>query len=361
MLLAGAPRRPPLQLIAERACELTAADQVLVLVPDDPDQLLAEVDTLTVAAAVGQHTGALIGQKVPVQGSTSGEVFRTAAAVTTDTFRYPIADFTDQGQRPAIVAPLRASDSVVGVIAVARRADQSPFDTEQLALVDDFAHHAALALSLAKSSEQSQQLTVLADRERIARDLHDHVIQRLFLAGMELQGTIARARSPVIVERLTRTVDDLQSTIDEIRTTIFALQPPGAGAMNFRQRIQTVVAELTDDSPLTTTVHFSGAVIGIEASLAEHAEAIVIEAISNSIRHSGATHLTVEIAAGDQLDITITDNGCGIPESNQRHSGLANLQQRAHQCAGTCQITSPPQRWYPSAVERSLTALDAHW
>ena len=218
-----------LQLIAERARELTGAEQAIVLVPTDAEQPPAEVDTLTVSTAVGLHAAEVIGQEVPVAGSTTGEVFRSATPV-----------ITDIGQRPAIVMPLRAADMVVGVIAVTRTADQPPFDNDHLDMLGDFADHVAMALPLAEAREQARELTVLADRERIARDLHDHVIQRLFVTGMDVQGTIACARSPQVIERLTRTVDDLQSTIDDIRTAIFDLQSPAATEKNFRQRIQAV-------------------------------------------------------------------------------------------------------------------------
>ena len=106
---------------------------------------------------------------------------------------------------------------MLGVIAVARNESQPPFDDSYLDLVSDFARHAAMALTLSNARERQHELTVLADRERIAHDLHDHVIQRLFAAGMDLQGTIARSRSPEVVERLSRTVDDLQATINDIR------------------------------------------------------------------------------------------------------------------------------------------------
>lgn len=345
LLAGGLPPHRSLQLIAERACELTAADQVVVLVPtnvdNDADQTI-DVDTLTITAAVGTHSDQLVGLQVPVDGSTAGEVFRTGTATITTALRYPIAAFTDQGPRPVIVVPLHQPGATAGVIAVARGADQPPFDTQQLAMAEDFAGHAAVALSLAKASAQAERLTVLADRERIARDLHDRVIQQLFITGMDLQGTLAQVRSPVAVQRLTHTIDDLQSTIDDIRTVIFELQTPAATAMHFRQRVQTAVADLTENTGLATTLLITGEMMAIEPTVADHAEAVVIEAISNTVRHSEASRLIVDIAASDELTIAIIDNGRGIPAENQRRSGLANLVHRAQQCGGTCQITSTP-------------------
>jgi signal transduction histidine kinase len=336
------PHRRPLQLIAERACVLTDAEQAIVLVPADADAADDEVDTLVVSAAVGMHAAEVLGQRVPVEGSTSGAVFRSGEPLITEELRYPIQAFTDVGQRPAILMPLRARDEVVGVIAIARGAEQPPFNESYLDLVSDFATHAAIALVLASAREDARQLTILAERERIAHDLHDHVIQRLFAAGMNLQGTLARARSPEVAERLNRTLDDLQTIIEEIRTTIFALKDPAASA-DFRQRIQRVVADLTENRDLVTTVRLDGPMTAVGTELADHAEAVTTEAVSNALRHSGASRLTVEISVADVFTLNVIDDGCGIPAGNTRHSGVGNMKRRAEQLGGTCEITRPPK------------------
>lgn len=337
------PHRRPMQLIAERACALTDAEQAIVLVPADPEQPgNPEVDTLVVSAAVGLPAADVLGQRVPVRGSTSGAVFKSGEPLITDEFRYPIQAFTDAGRRPAIVMPLRARDEVVGVIAIARGTEQPPFDESYLDLVRDFATHAAIALVLAAAREDARQLAVLAERERIAHDLHDHVIQRLFAAGMDLQGTLARARSPEVADRLNRTLDDLQTIIEEIRTTIFALRSPAAVAGDFRHRIQRVIAELTENRDLVTTVRMDGPMTAVGAELAEHAEAVTAEAVSNAVRHSGASRLTVQIGVADMFTLDVIDNGRGIPAGNTRRSGLANMTRRAEQLGGSCEISSPP-------------------
>ena len=337
------PHQRPLQLIAERACVLTDAEQAIVLVPADADAADDEVDTLVVSAAVGLHAADVLGQRVPVDGSTSGAVFRSGEPLITEKLRYPIQAFTDIGHRPAILMPLRARDEVVGVIAIARGADQPPFNASYLDLVSDFATHAAIALVLASAREDARQLTILAERERIAHDLHDHVIQRLFAAGMNLQGTLARARSPEVAERLNRTLDDLQTIVEEIRTTIFALKSPAGASDDFRQRIQRVVADLTGNRDLVTTVRLDGPMTAIGTELADHAEAVTTEAVSNALRHSGASRLTVDISVADMFTLNVIDDGCGIPAGNTRHSGLANMKRRAEQLGGTCEITRPPE------------------
>jgi signal transduction histidine kinase len=343
LLSSSDPHRRPLQLIAESARVLTDAEQAIVLVPSDADLSADEVDTLVVSSAVGLYADDVVGQRVPVDGSTSGSVFRSGEPLITEALSYPIQAFTDVGQRPAIVMPLRARDEVVGVIAIARGADQPPFNESYLDLVSDFATHAAIALVLASAREDGRQLTILAERERIAHDLHDHVIQRLFAAGMHLQGTLARSHSPEVADRLSRTLDDLQTIIEEIRTTIFQLKSPFDKNGEFRYRIQRVVADLTVDRDIVTTVRMHGPMTAVGGELADHAEAVTAEAVSNALRHSGASRLTVEISVGDMFILDVTDDGCGIPEDNSRRSGLANMNRRAQRLGGSCEISSPPE------------------
>ena len=345
----------PLQMIAERVGELTAAEQAIVLVPSDADLPADEVDTLVVSAAVGVLADEVLGQQVPVDGSTTGGVFRSGMPVITESFRHPIQAFTDVGQRPAIVMPLRAQNSVLGVLAVARHRDDMPFDSSYLELVSDFADHAAVALRLAESRQQARELALIVDRERIAHDLHDHVIQRLFAAGMDLQGTIARTRSPEITKRLTRTVDDLQATIDEIRGRIFALHAPTT-ATGFRQKLQESIADLTENREIETTVRLSGPLTAVGADVAEQAMSVVIEAVSNAVRHSGAEHLTIGVDVTDELSIDVTDDGRGIDPANARRSGLANMKRRAEIVCGSCEIADAPGggtrvRWSAPIVE----------
>ena len=343
LLSKGEPHRHPLQLIAKRACALTDAEQAIVLVPVDPDLPIDEIDTLVVAAADGLHAAEVIGQRVPVDGSTTGGVFRSGTPVITEALKFPIQAFTDVGQRPAIVMPLRANDEIAEVIAIARSTDQPPFDSNDLDLASGFATHAAIALLLASGREHARQLTIVAERERIAHDLHDHVIQRLFAAGMDLQGTVARVRSPEVADRLNRTLDDLQTIIEEIRTTIFQLKSPLDSDGGFRNRIQRVVADLTENRDIVTTVRIYGPTTAVGGELAEHAEAVAAEAVSNAVRHSGASRLTVEVSVADMLTVDIVDNGCGITVDNPRRSGLANMSYRAEQVGGSCEITNQPE------------------
>jgi signal transduction histidine kinase len=339
-ILSAGPTTRSLQLIVDRALELTHAEQAILLVPTEPDLPVDKVDTLVVATAAGKYTAQVIGQRLPVKGSTTGDVLLRGAPVITNSFRYPIEGFTDVSGRSAIVMPLRADDTVLGAITVARSASQPPFNDDYLEVVSDFARHAAIALALATGRDHARELAILADRERIAHDMHDHIIQKLFTAGLDLQGTIARTHSPEISSRLTHTIDDLQSTIDDIRATIFKLQNPEIPHADFRQRIQKSIAGLTEDRDIATTLDTSGPLTAASDELADHAEAVITEAVSNVVRHAQASILTVRVRIDDQLTIEVIDNGCGIPPDNQRHSGLANMQRRAAQVGGDCSITT---------------------
>ncbi|WP_425272317.1 PAS domain-containing sensor histidine kinase [Mycolicibacterium aubagnense] len=180
---------------------------------------------------------------------------------------------------------------------------------------------------------------VLAERDRIARDLHDHVIQRVFAVGITLQGTIPRTRGVDVQQRLATAVDDLQGVIQDIRTVIFQLHGGSSDITRLRQRLDEAIAQMSGE--LNTTVRYSGPLSVIDATLADHAEAVVKEATSNAVRHAHATTLTVTIDVADLLCVDITDDGQGMPE-NITTSGLTNLRQRAESLGGTLTIEEPP-------------------
>lgn len=322
----------PWQLIAERARELTGAEQAFVLCPTDSALRTDTADTFVVATAVGAHVEKVLNAPVAVRDSTLGKAFSSGTPMITDSLPHPIRAFINREPRSTMVLPLRAADTTLAVVALARSQQQPPFEPDNLDVT---------ALASATAHARERELAVLADRERIAHDLHDHVIQKLFAAGMDLQGTIARTRSAQVVDRLTRTVDDLQAIIDDIRTVVFDLTASATDAHDFRHRIQNAVTSLTDDRDLITTLRMSGPISVVASDLAENAVAVLTEAVSNTVRHSGANHLTVQVDVADEVILNIVDDGCGIPSDNRRRSGLANMAHRAEQLGGTCHITSP--------------------
>ena len=331
-LLSGADPARVFRLVAEQSQHLCGAELTLVAVPADPDQPIGRDGKLVVAATAGDGPGAEV-YSIPVAGTAVGQAFLERTPGRFDTIDLaPEVEPTG----PALVLPLRATDAVAGVLVALRPAGAQRFSAEQLDMMVAFADQAAVAWQLASTQRRMRDLDILTDRDRIARDLHDHVIQRLFAVGLSLQGTIPRTRTREVRERLADCVDDLQEVIQEILTTIFDLHSCDPGSTRLRQRLDEAVAEFAD-SEMRTTVQFSGPLSVIDAVLADHAEAVVREAVSNAVRHANATTLTIGVSVGDDLTIEVVDNGCGIGDEITA-SGLANLRQRAEDVGGSFSV-----------------------
>ena len=225
-------------------------------------------------------------------------------------------------------------------LPTARHISAYPFTVEQLDIMAAFADQATLAWQLATSQRRMRELDVLTDRDRIARDLHDHVIQRLFAVGLTLQGTIPRARPTEVQQRLSSCVDDLQQVIQEIRTAIFDLHSFQLGTTRLRQRLDEAIAQFSTPE-LRTTVQIVGPLSVVDGVLSDHAEAVVREAVSNAVRHANATTLAVNIKVEDDLRIEVIDDGQGVP-ADVTGSGLTNLRRRAAELGGDFTIEPAP-------------------
>lgn len=329
-LLGGTDPATVFRMVADEALKLTGADRIVVAVPGS-EVPTGEVETLVVAATAGSAT---MIDSIPVGRQSEnavGAAFRDGAPHRLDHLEL------DGSGGPALVLPLRTFDTVAGVLVAVRADGARAFTAEQLDMAAAFADQAAVAWQLASSQRSVRELEILADRDRIARDLHDHVIQRLFAVGLSLQGTIPRAHSPEVQQRLTGTVDDLQAVIQEIRTAIFDLHGTQAGTTRLRQRLDEVIAQF-GDAPMHTSTRFVGPLSVVDSTLADHAEAVLREAISNAVRHSGATELAVLVEVADDLSIEVSDNGCGIA-AEVTESGLGNLRARALSAGGQFTIT----------------------
>ncbi|EFV13922.1 GAF domain-containing protein [Segniliparus rugosus] len=241
------------------------------------------------------------------------------------------------GSGPVLVAPMRTGHVRLKTLLVARDPDAAPFEEEDVRLVGSFAEQAAFGLRWAAEQETRRELELLADRERIARDLHDHVIQRLFAIGLGMQSTRRMAELPALADRLDDHIDKLHEVIQDIRATIFELQPDRSGAVRLRVALQNIVADLSADSGLHVTSRVAGPLGVLSAPLAQHAEAVVREAVSNAVRHSRGSEILVEMSVADELVIEVSDDGIGVPEDIDR-SGLANLASRAEEAGGSFSV-----------------------
>lgn len=341
-LLRGTEPTRVFRLIADEALRLTEADAVLIAVPASADSdVLESVDELVVAETVGAAADANSAAPINLHDNVIGDVFRSgvprrlSAVGEVDAVTVLVAE-----AGPALLLPLKTTDTVAGVLVVLRAGAARDFTEEQLAMTAAFADQATLAWQLANTQHRMRELDVVSDRERIARDLHDHVIQRLFAVGLSLQGTISRARSAEVSQRLSDTVDELQAVIQEIRTTIFDLHGGTPGTTRIRQRIDEAVAAFAGQG-LRTSVLFVGPLSVLDATLADHAEAVVREAVSNAVRHSGGRTLSVEVRVEDELSVEVIDDGCGIP-ADVTPSGLNNLRARAEEVGGQLVVAEAP-------------------
>ncbi|MBO0776916.1 MAG: histidine kinase, partial [Actinobacteria bacterium] len=186
-----------------------------------------------------------------------------------------------------------------------------------------------------------ERLSVLADRDRIARDLHDQVIQRLYATGMSLQGAVPLLARPAGAERVHAAIDALDDTIKAIRAAIFALQSAEEEGESLRTRILAVADEMTPMLGFTPSLRLgTGLDDRVTAEPAEHALTVLREALSNVARHARASRVDVSVAADGDLTVRVGDNGSGIPATVRRRSGLANLAERAERLGGMLRVSA---------------------
>lgn len=327
LLLEAPSDSEALALIATRIADLTRAEATWVLMGPHP-----ETGAYTVSAQSGAGLADLTGTQFAVGDSPVLEAVDEAGGVVSldrsgiaHEGRYP---HTDWG--PCIALPIRVSQSVSAVVIAARPAGADRFDESLTPLVTAFADQAAVALDMAARQRLARELDVYEDRDRIARDLHDHVIQRVFASGLGLQSVLPRVPDPQARNRIQDVIRQLDDTVRDIRTTIFDLRTSdGADSgESLRRRLLDIVTD-TAGGTLKPTVRMSGAVDSlITGELAADVEAVVREGVSNAARHSGGGHVTVTVDVTDEVVVEILDDGLGIDPKAAR-SGLRNLQQRA--------------------------------
>lgn len=337
-MLAGADPAMVFRLIAEEALTLMAGAATLVAVPLDDEAPACEVDDLVIVEVAGEISPAVKQMTVAVSGTSIGGVFHDRTPRRLDRLDLAVDGPVEPG--PALVLPLRAADTVAGVLVALRNADEQPFSDKQLDMMAAFADQAALAWRLATAQRQMREVEILTDRDRIARDLHDHVIQRLFAVGLTLQGAAPRARVPAVRESIYSSIDDLQEIIQEIRSAIFDLHAGPSRATGLRHRLDKVIDQLAIPA-LHTTVQYTGPLSVVDTVLANHAEAVLREAVSNAVRHANATSLAINVSVEDDVRVEVVDDGVGI-SGDITESGLRNLRQRADDAGGEFTVENMP-------------------
>jgi signal transduction histidine kinase len=341
-LLSGAESGDALAMITEKALEMTGADLVLLSLP------ISGGEEVRVEHAAGEGAEQALGLVLPIGSSATGLVLRKGERLTIADYRSD-ERVSEVGRRrlnlgPLVAVPLGGPTQVRGVLSAGRRQGSMPLSQAAADMLATFAAQAAIALQLAEHRRQAEQMAVFEDRDRIAKDLHDLVIQRLYATGMSLQGATSLITSPEVAERVSRSVDALDDTIREIRSAIFALQThPGDRPVSLRAQILHVVQEMTAALGFAPSLQLDGALDTlVPTPIGEHMLTALREMLSNAARHSGADRVDVVVrATGADLELTVRDNGSGIPDGGRR-SGLRNLAHRAEGLGGALTTHTAP-------------------
>ncbi|KOV78935.1 hypothetical protein ADL03_38960 [Nocardia sp. NRRL S-836] len=335
-LLTGTTGREALYLVAKRARTAANADFSALVLPDHAGELVIEVTD------GGSYDAE--GMRVPKDGTVSYRVYETGRAECHEAGRVELVP------GPVVVVPMSAGERTLGVLIVARAWSQPAF--EDVELVQAFATQAALVLELTQAQGDTERLAVLEERDRIARDLHDLVIQRLFGLGLGLQGLTGMTTKPQITERLGGFVEEVDHTIREIRRTIFSLQEPVANTTSLRGQLLRAVADSAQLLGFEPDVAMRGPLDTVVPDrVRPDLVATVREALTNVARHARAKHVKVAIGVDREmtrLELTVRDDGRGLPLPDdspgraQHAGGLENMAARARRHHGRCSVDSVP-------------------
>jgi len=334
LLLSGAAG-PPHALIARHAAAAAAADFAALAVPCGADQVI-------VAGVTGAVTARMMNRTAPLAGSLAGQAIRTGKpCLVTGEGRKAAAAALGADTGPLIVVPLAAGEQIRGALLLGRLAARPGFTEADLDMAASFAGHAAVAMELARARADQITLAQAEDHDRIAGDLHDHVIQELFALGMRLHGHAARS-DPATAERVNGYVDTLDEVIKKIRDSIFGLHQRRQAPAGLPARLIEIIEEHAPQLGFTAGISFAGPLDpGPDEALAHDILAVTREALSNCARHAHATAADVSLVLQDGLiTLDITDNGRGVGTPT-RSSGLSSMRRRAGRNHGTFQLTTP--------------------
>jgi two-component system, NarL family, sensor histidine kinase DevS len=339
-ILAGADADTVLPRIAEDARELANA-QTALIVNTTEDQA-----QLRVAVAVGNHSAGLEGRPVPAAKSISGEVIRTGKPLmledaSTERAAYaPIVRAARMG--PAIIVPLRARDQIGGTLVVANEKGGRAFEERTLRLVETFANQASIAIEYGRAQADRRRLGLMDERERIAKELHDGIIQSLFAVGMRLQGTALMSGSADVAGRVEGAVTELDRVIRDLRNYIFGLRPGILADRQLDQALRVLGEEVQERSRIAVAVDVDPEAASAMSPHSHEIVQLTREALSNVVRHAHARHAWVRLSSdGAAALLTIEDDGIGFnTRGESTGNGLRNMRERAVALRGSLRITS---------------------
>jgi signal transduction histidine kinase len=349
-LLSQADSPEVLRLVMAEGRLLVGADDVLIT-----RSAHGQKESLHALASVGDRAGQWDRVTLPLTGSITAAVLGSGSMVTADLSqdeRFPAAGSQHPGVGPVIAMPLAAAGATIAVLIVTRGCGRPAFSEHEQDTIERFSEQVALALERARARADSQRMQLVAERDRIARDMHDHVIGRLVGSGMAIQNLSRWITDQAGHRRLAAHLDDLDAAVRDLRTLIYGLDRDPAQVWSLPARIQQVLDEAGNHLGFTPTQDIDPEVDRHLTSLsdtatAEHLLAVLREALTNVARHAAASAVHVTVTGGASLDLTVTDDGRGFPPRRPAPSasgghGLANIADRAAGLGGTVTLSSNP-------------------
>jgi signal transduction histidine kinase len=341
-IISGEDTALVLETVAANARELVHADLSMIVGRQGPG-------APAVMVANGHAAEKLRRMKVPAHGSISGEVMRTgrpmvvedASAEAAHAYE-PLVSLGDMG--PTIFVPLRLRGKVFGALSVANRRRGQVFTADDLALVQTFANQASVALENGSAKEDRERLSLLDERERIGRELHDGVIQSLFAVGLTLQGTATASTDGETRRRLDGAGKELNRAIVDLRNYIFGLRPAILAHHQLDTALRELVQEFSEASGVVTIAEIDAAAAAALSDLSGDVVQLVREALANVRRHANASTCRVSLRLdGESAILEIDDDGGGFdPGGVRKGLGLDNLRSRAQRLGGEGKIDSVP-------------------
>jgi signal transduction histidine kinase len=339
-VLAGTAEASLLESIAEHARQLAgAAAASIVTTTEVPGQLV-------VAAAAGARAPELRGKRLPAEGSISGDVIRTGVGtmlddVSLDPRAYqPVVKLGRHGA--AFFVPLRVPDGVAGTLMVAHLKGGGRFGQRSRQLVESLADAESVAINYDRAQSELRRLGLMEERERIAKELHDGIIQSLFAVGMSLQGTSLLTANRESSAQIARAIEELDRVITDLRNYIFGLRPGILADRRLDQALRELGADLQARTQQKVEVEVDAALAATLSARSADIVQLTREALSNVARHARATHTSLSLKRiGTKAVLSVQDNGVGFtPGNDSRGSGLRNMRERASKLGGTLAVDS---------------------
>jgi signal transduction histidine kinase len=339
LLMGNADRNEALQVVADRARELADADVSSVALRTSEADLEIQI--------MSGMPAARLPIRLPVDGSLAGRVIASGEPLVVDDVREDrrarvgLAAVRPESLGATMMLPLRTPSGVAGVLGLGWKPERAAaYHAVDVEMPTAFADQAALALHVSSTRVNQERMTLFEDRDRIGRDLHDLVIQRLFAIGLTLDSTARASDDLEVGDRLTRAVDEIDATIKDIRRTIFELSAPLESA-DLRARVVRLVEESVVTLGFRPTLTISGPVASvIDERTCTALLAVLRESLSNVARNAGATAVEILLLVNDRVLLSVTDDGTGTPPQQVAMGGVQNMRERAEGLGGTFSLTS---------------------